>query len=218
MKKGRTPDVGSRPFPCSQLPKRPHGGGFSQKGAVRVRTLPCESAYRSAHLSRNNTQARGRRRLAVLPCRAVAGGCTGNSGTITPAVACTRNFCDTGAEATKAAASITVTWVAGNSIRRNTRLNAHATLAVAATALTAAIAGCAIRSTRRRRISAGASDIIAVAATALLVLLARLPVALTVIGSSLTHAQRCQRAPYEGSTHQPERPTSRNAAISQSSS
>jgi len=183
---------------------------------VRVRTLPCESD-RSAHLSNNSTQATGRKRVAELPGRTVAGGCTGNTSAPGGAVGSTRSFSDTAAGAQYAAASLKVTWVAGNSIRRDTRLNAHVTLAEAATALSAAIAGCAIRSTRS---SARATDTVAVFATALIVILTLLTVALTAprVGRSLTYAYGCQRSPYEGSTHQPKRLTARDASASQSSS
>ena len=71
MREDQAPDVGTQPSPCPQLPKRPDGA--SPKGAVRVRTLPCESA-RSAHVSNNSTQAPGPKRRAVLPGRTVAGG------------------------------------------------------------------------------------------------------------------------------------------------
>jgi hypothetical protein len=76
-------------------------------------------------------------------------------------------------------------------------------VAEAATALTVVVAGAVIRFAR-----AGAA--LAVAATAHLVLRTHLPSALTArrVGSSLTDAQRCQRAPYEGCTYQFERPTS----------
>src|SRR5215213_525677 len=58
------------------------------------------------------------------------------------------------------------------------------------------------------------------AATALLVVLTVLPVALAArrVGSSLTDAQRCQRAPYESCSQQPNRLTARDAAAGQSSS
>src|SRR5215211_160411 len=64
--------------------------------------------------------------------------------------------------------------------------------------------------------SAGADE----TATALRVPRAVLPGPLTprTVGSSLTDAKRSQRAPNEGSTHQPKGLTSREAAISQSSS
>jgi hypothetical protein len=44
------------------------------------------------------------------------------------------------------------------------------------------------------------------------------PLTPRTVGPSLTDAKRSQRAPYEGSTHQPEGLTSREGAISQSSS
>jgi len=79
-------------------------------------------------------------------------------------------------------------------------------VAVAATALTVVVAVAAIRFARARAVGA-------VAATAHLVLRTHLPSALTArrVGSSLTDAQRCQRATYQGSTHQLERPTARDA-------
>jgi hypothetical protein len=59
----------------------------------------------------------------------------------------------------------------------------------------------------------------AIAATALRSALTVLPGRLTLAGgSSLTDAQRCQRASYEGCSHQPKRPTSRDAAASQPAS
>jgi hypothetical protein len=78
--------------------------------------------------------------MAELPGRTVAGGCTGGTCVLPPAVCATRNFRAT----TAAAVAITAT-LARSSRRRNTRSNAGATLAVAATALTTAGAGAAIR-------------------------------------------------------------------------
>jgi hypothetical protein len=60
----------------------------------------------------------------------------------------------------------------------------------------------------------------AIAATALLVVLTLLPGPLTAhrVGTSLTDAERCQRAPYEGCTHQLDRPTTRDASAGQPAS
>jgi hypothetical protein len=66
--------------------------------------------------------------------------------------------------------------------------------------------------------TSGAGAAGAVAATALTVLLARLPGALTLVGPSLTDAKRSQHAPDDGSPHQPERLTSRDATACKSSS
>ena len=67
---------------------------------------------------------------------------------------------------------------------------------------------------------ARADSALARAGTALTDVLTALADALTArrVGSSLTDAQRCQRAPYEGCSHQPKRPTARDAADSQGSS
>jgi hypothetical protein len=96
-----------------------------------------------------------------------------------------------------------------------TRCTTKAVGAVFATAVSGGAAGAAIRYTRW-----AAHPVNAVFATALSVLLTLLPVALTARrgGSSLTDAQRCQRAPYEGCSHQPKRPPARDATASQSSS
>jgi hypothetical protein len=70
----------------------------------------------------------------------------------------------------------------------------------------------------QNRRSACAGGLGADAATALTILLARLPIALALVGRSLTDAERSKRAPDDGSTHQPERLASREGAICQSSS
>ena len=103
--------------------------------------------------------------------------------------------------------------------------------AVAATALSDAGAAYAIRSAQRRRRGRGsrrrsgglrpAASARAVAATALLVPRADLPVALTAgrVGRCLTtDAKRSKRAPDDGGTHQPERLAPLEGAIGQSSS
>ncbi len=64
--------------------------------------------------------------------------------------------------------------------------------------------------------TSGAGAAGAVTATALAVLLTRLPGALTLVGSSLTDAQRSKRATDDGSPHQPEGLASREGAICQS--
>jgi hypothetical protein len=70
----------------------------------------------------------------------------------------------------------------------------------------------------RRRRSARVAVLVAEAATALTILLARLPVGLAQVGRSFTDAEGCQRASYEGCSHQLERLTSRDAAASQPAS
>jgi hypothetical protein len=68
------------------------------------------------------------------------------------------------------------------------------------------------------RRSARVAVLVAEAATALTILLARLPVGLAQVGRSFTDAQRCQRASYKGCSHQLERLTSRERPASQSAS
>jgi hypothetical protein len=80
---------------------------------------------------------------------------------------------------------------------------------------------CAVAELDPKRWTSGdAGAAFALAATALRISLTLLPVALTPrrVGSSLTDAERCQRAPYEGCSHQLERLTSRDAAAGHSSS
>jgi hypothetical protein len=140
-------------------------------------TLVCGSAHR-AHRRRKNAVGRVNIKVADLPGGTVAGGTTGNIRTIRRAVAFTFSSVDTGAAATDAAWArvVRVIWVAGDGIRRDTRLGAHPTLAGAAAALGACSAGVAVRSTR-----SGADATRALAATALLVLPALLPGGLALL-------------------------------------
>src|SRR5919107_2040432 len=85
--------------------------------------------------------------------------------------------------------------------------------AESATALSVVGAGAAVLSA-----SAGAAGGVAAAATALRVLPTLLVDGLTLVVGSSHPAEGRQRAPYESSTHQLERPTSRDATASQSSS
>jgi hypothetical protein len=72
----------------------------------------------------------------------------------------------------------------------------------------------------KRWTTGGAGAAFAVAATALRISLTLLPVALTArrVGSSLTDAEGCQRATYEGCSHQPKHPSPRDVATGQPSS
>ena len=173
-----------------------------------VRTLPCESAPRA----RRNTKALVPKRFAELPGRTVAGRCTESSSDVTPAVRFIgRSFWETVAARVWGAAGGRVVGVAWSKRRLNTRLNAGAIPAAspegAATALSVAGAGAAIRSARSalaviaeepgaaftvpgagavtRYTRSSALAVLALAATALLVLPTLLVEGLTlIVGSS----------------------------------
>ena len=118
---------------------------------------------------------------------------------------------DGGGAGTAGAVAATALTVAGaGAAIRYTRSSTRAAGAVSATALTVVGARAAILLASAGAAPGGAA-LGAVAATALVVLRTLLLEGLTlVVGSSYPpDAERCQRAPYEGCTHQPERLTSR---------